>query len=275
MLPFLFSAMPDKSRTTVKSYLSHRQVSVNGCITTRFDSPLSPGDEVSITRSKGPEAFRHPLMRIVYEDDRIIVIDKRNGLLSIGTDKIQKKSAFYILSEYVKRQDPSAKIFVIHRLDRETSGLMMFARDQKTQETLQKSWKELVTDRRYAAVLEGSLPQPEGSITSFLTEDRNRKVWASDKGEGSQAVTFYKTLRSGKEYSLVDVRLETGRKNQIRAHMEWKGCPVAGDKKYNAVTNPAGRVCLHAYKLEFIHPETGRQMSFSLPLPRDFETMVK
>lgn len=267
--------MPDKSRTTVKSYLSHRQVSVNGCITTQFDQQLVPGDSVAINRAKGPEAFRHPLLRIVYEDDYIIVVDKRNGLLSVSTDKQQKRSAFYILSEYVKRRDQSQMIFVIHRLDRETSGLMMFARDQTTQETMQRSWKDLVSDRRYVAVTEGTPPGTEGSIISHLTEDRNRKVWASARGDGAEAVTYYSVEQRGEEYSLIDLRLETGRKNQIRAHLEWKGCPIAGDKKYSAKTNPAGRVCLHAYKLHFRHPATGEELLFETPIPRSFTEIVK
>lgn len=274
LLPFLFASMPDKSRTTVKSFLTHRQVSVNGCITTRFDHPLAPGDAVNISGSKGPEAFRHQMMRIVYEDDHLIVIDKRSGLLSIGTDKEQRRTAFYILSDYVKRQNPSARIFVIHRLDRETSGLMMFARSQEVQETVQRSWKRLVTDRRYVAVVEGSALSAEGEITSFLTEDKNRKVWASARGEGEQATTFYKTVRQGNRHALIDLKLETGKKNQIRAHMEWKGCPIAGDKKYGAKTDPAGRVCLHAYRLCFTHPVTGESMEFATPVPRDFTNNV-
>ena len=275
LLPFLFSALSEKSRTTVKSYLTHAQVAVNGCVTTRFDHPLKQGDTITVSKEKGRAVFRHPLMRIVYEDDQIIVIDKRNGLLSIGTDKEQTKTAFYILSDYVKRADPGARIFVIHRLDRETSGLMMFARDQKTQETMQRSWKSLVSDRRYVAVTEGCLPEDEGVIISYLTEDKNRKVWASAKGEGPQAATYYRVMNKGSQYSLVDLMLETGKKNQIRAHMEWKGCPIAGDKKYGAKTNPEGRVCLHAYKLRFSHPVTGEELDFTTPVPAGFTALVK
>lgn len=275
LLPFLFSVMSDKSRTTVKSFLTHRQVSVNGCATTRFDHPLSKGDIVEISKAKGRETFRHPMLSIVYEDEYLIVVNKRNGLLSIGTDKEQKKTAFYILSEYVKRQDPSALIFVIHRLDRETSGLMMFARDQKTQETMQRSWKTLVTDRRYIAVIEGYMSEDQGAITSYLTEDKNKKVWAAPRGEGKEATTYFSTVSKGKDYSLVEFRLDTGRKNQIRAHMEMMKCPIAGDKKYGARTNPTGRVCLHAYKLYFTHPATGEQKEFALPVPGEFRSSVK
>ena len=214
------------------------------------------------------------MLRIVYEDERLIVADKRNGLLSVGTEKEHRKTAFYILSEYIKRNNPAARLFVVHRLDRETSGLMIYAKDKRTQEILQKNWKTMVLDRRYAAVVEGGLPQTKGTIATLLREDRNRKVWASCNGTGEEAATDYTVLREGRNYSLVELSLHTGKKNQIRAHMEWMKTPIAGDKKYGAQTNPAGRVCLHAYKLCFIHPTTGERLDFSTGIPRIFEDTV-
>lgn len=274
LLSFLFEKMPEKSRTTVKSYLTHRQVSVNDCVTTLNSLRLEPGDVVSISREKGIEAFRHPMLRIVFEDEYIIVIDKRNGLLSIGTDKEQQRTAYYILSSYLKRQDPRNRIFVVHRLDRETSGLMVFAKSESVQETLQRSWKTLVRDRRYVAVIEGHLQEKEGVISSYLTEDRNRKVWAAKVGEGNPAVTYYSVLREGKNFSLIELKLDTGKKNQIRAHLEFKGTPIAGDKKYSAKTNPADRVCLHAYKLHITHPVSGEELNFSTRIPKLFEDIA-
>lgn len=271
LLPFLMESLTGRSRTTVKSYLTHGQVSVNGCATTQYNAPLSPGDTVAISREHGSEPLRHPKLRIVYEDDYLIVVNKSNGLLSMGTDKEQKKTAFYILSEYVKRQDPRNMIFIVHRLDRETSGLMLFAKNTAVQEKLQRGWKDLVTDRRYMALIEGHMSQDEGTIVSHLTEDRNHKVWAAREGEGNPAVTYYTVLKKGGEYSLLDLKLETGRKNQIRAHLEWKGTPIAGDKKYGALTNPVGRVCLHAYKLHLTHPVTGERLEFSTRIPGTFE----
>lgn len=274
LLAFLIKSMPDKSRTTVKSFLTHRQVSVNGCTTTQHDTALFPGDKVFVSREKGRESFRHPMLRIVFEDDHIIVIDKRNGLLSIGTDKEQKKSAFYILSEYVKRQEPRNRIFVLHRLDRETSGLMMFAKSQEVQEKMQRNWTSLVEDRRYVAVTEGCPEKDSGEIVSFLNEDRNRKMWATRNGEGTPAVTKYSVLNKGLRYSLLEMELETGQKNQIRAHLEWIGIPIAGDKKYSATTNPAGRVCLHACRLCIIHPVTGERLDFNTRIPQAFTSLV-
>lgn len=273
LLKFLFERMTDKSRTTVKSFLTHGQVSVNGCVTTQFNAMLQPGDEVSITSQRQEAVFHHPMMRIIYEDDWIVVIDKRNGLLSIATEKQPQKNAYYILSSYLKSRNPQNKIFIIHRLDRETSGLMMFARNEQTKERMQRHWQELVADRRYAAVIEGRLPAKSGNIEACLTEDANHKVWVTREGSGKKAVTHYSVLKTTQDYSLVDLKLDTGRKNQIRAHMEWMKTPIAGDKKYGAKTNPLERVALHAYKLDIIHPVTGERLSFSTHIPVNFESL--
>lgn len=275
LLEFLFEAMPDKSRTTVKSYLTKRRVSVNDLTTTQFNFPLRAGDRVTIGSGRTAPTPKSQQLQIVYEDSDIVVINKRNGLLSIGTDKEQKRTAYYILSDYVKQQHPDNKIFVVHRLDRETSGLMMFAKSQEVQEQMQRGWHRLVLDRRYVAVIEGALPKSEGEINAPLTQDRNHKMWVTRPGEGEEAITYYTTLRRGENYSLVDLRLVTGKKNQIRAHLEWKGTPIAGDKKYSAKTNPAGRVCLHAYRLSIVHPTTGKQLDFDTRIPKLFEDCVK
>ena len=275
LLEFLFEAMPDKSRTTVKSYLTKRRVSVNDLTTTQFNFPLRAGDRVTIGSGRTAPTPKSQQLQIVYEDSDIVVINKRNGLLSIGTDKEQKRTAYYILSDYVKQQHPDNKIFVVHRLDRETSGLMMFAKSQEVQEQMQRGWHRLVLDRRYVAVIEGALPKSEGEIDAPLTQDRNHKMWVTRPGEGEEAITYYTTLRRGENYSLVDLRLVTGKKNQIRAHLEWKGTPIAGDKKYSAKTNPAGRVCLHAYRLSIVHPTTGKQLDFDTRIPKLFEDSVK
>ncbi|HIW97291.1 MAG TPA: RluA family pseudouridine synthase [Candidatus Tidjanibacter gallistercoris] len=274
LLPFLLEAMAGRSRSAVKSCLTHGRVSVNGCRTTRHDTPLRAGDTVAVSQQKTAGTLRHPMLRVLYEDEYLIVADKRNGLLSVGTDKEQVKTAFRILSDYIKRNDPAARLFVVHRLDRETSGLIIYAKDQTTQEMLQRNWKDAVRDRRYAAVTEGRLPESKGTITTLLREDRSRKMWASLHGTGEKAVTDYSVLRQGKDYALVELSLRTGKKNQIRAHMEWMGTPIAGDRKYGARTNPAGRVCLHAYQLCFVHPRTGGLLDFSTGIPRLFEETV-
>lgn len=275
LLDFLFEQMPDRSRTTVKSYLTHRQVSVGDTLTTRFDYALSAGDTVSVSRQKGKPELQSNMLRIVYEDDAIIVIDKREGLLSMATDKEQQRTAYYILSEYVKAESPQNRIFIIHRLDRETSGLMVFARSEEIQEKMQRSWRETIIDRRYVAVTEGTPDTPEGTIETFLTEDRNHKVWVSRDEEGDKAVTHFRVIASGNRYALLDLKLQTGRKNQIRAHLEWLKHPIAGDKKYGAQTNPLRRVCLHAYRLHLCHPVDGRELHFETPVPKSFSEIVK
>ena len=273
LLEFLFSAIPDKSRTTVKSYLTHRQVSVNHIVTTQFDAKLKPGDRVEVSAEKGKTEFRHAMLRLVYEDDYLIVIDKKYGLLSIATDKIVGKTAYHILSEYVKQEDPRNRIFVLHRLDRETSGLMMFAKSQEIQQRLQSNWNENVTDRKYYAVVEGAFENPEGTITSYLAENKAFKVYATTPENGKEAILAYKTLKTNGDYSLLEVSLDTGRKNQIRAQLESVKHPITGDKKYGATTNAVDRVALHAGKIAFLHPVTDEEMAFESPLPYKFHAL--
>lgn len=270
LLNFLFSQLKGKSKTTVKSYLSHRQISVNNCITTQFDQRLGVGDTVMLNFGRAAVALRHPMLRIVFEDDYLIVIEKRNGLLSIATDKQATKTAFNILSDYVKTQHEGNKIFVLHRLDRETSGLMMFCKDQKLKFEMQKNWEQTVVERKYYAVVEGLLEENDGMISTYLTESAALKVYATNKHEGKLANTAFKVLSRKAPHTLLELELETGRKNQIRCHMEYIGHPIIGDKKYGAKTNPIGRVALHAGKLSFIHPVSGERLDFSTPVPSKF-----
>ncbi len=281
LLPFLMEHLEGESRTTVKSVLSHRQVTINDIISTKFNEPLAPGDVVGVTDGKVEELFRHPLLRVVFEDDHLIIIDKHNGLLSVGTDKEREKTAFYILSGYVKRADSRNRIFIVHRLDRETSGLMIFAKSEQMQEKLQREWAATVTRRRYVAVVEGNVPVEGDTISTYLTENKNFKVFATDYAPREQgadavkAVTRYRVLRRSDDYSLLEFELETGKKNQIRAHMEYIGHPISGDTKYGATRrSPIGRVALHAYQLTFVHPITGRTMRFSTAIPQKFESLL-
>ena len=275
LLPFLFSVFRDKSRTTVKSYLTHRQVSVNDRIATRHDTPLRSGDRIAILSGRGFAPLTHPMLRIVFEDEYLIVIDKREGLLSMGTEREKERTAYHILSHHIKQQDPRGLIFIVHRLDRETSGLMLFAKSQAIQEKLQKNWKQIVHKRTYIAVAEGIMPQQEGIIDAPLCENSRFKVYVPRNGEGIPAVTHYRVIRQERQRALVELELETGRKNQIRAHMESIGHPIVGDKKHGAPASDAGRVCLHASTLCFEHPVTGRLLNFTTSIPRLFEQLVK
>lgn len=274
---FLAEKFAGKSRSALKSMLAHRRVSVNGKITTAYDYRLRAGDEVSINRGRAAAELRHPMLRIVFEDQWIIVIDKRNGLLSMGTDRQRDKTAYSILSQHVKLEDPSNRIFIVHRLDRETSGLMVFAKSEEVKRRLQENWQRVVIDRKYVAVVDGVMPSEEGEIDAPLAENRNRKMFVSrtpDEDNAVDAVTRYRVLRSHEGRSLVELSLDTGRKNQIRAHLEYVGCPVAGDKKYSSRSTDAGRVCLHAYKLALYHPITNEKLFFSTSIPKLFDNLI-
>ena len=274
LMEFLASKMPQASRTKLKSLLTKRVVFVDNVITTQYNLPLQPGMKVQISRDKHTHEFRSNLLRIVYEDAYLIVVEKREGLLSVGTERERERTASTILNEYLRRQDRRSRVYVVHRLDRDTSGLMMFAKDEKTQHTLRDNWHELVFDRRYVAVVTGEMERDRGTVHSWLT-DRTLYVHSSlvDDG-GKESVTHYRTIKRTKGLSLVELHLETGRKNQIRVHMQDLGHPIVGDGRYGLEDfNPIGRLALHAFKLCFHHPVTGEEMRFETPYPAEFKKL--
>lgn len=272
LLAYMIEVMPEKSRTTLKSYLSHRQILVNGKLYTAFDTPVRRNDEIQILDVGVEPQNPNNRLRIIFEDEHIIIIEKKNGLLSMSTGKAGEQTAYTILNEHVRRRKKDARVFIVHRLDRDTSGLILFAKSEDVQQTLQTNWNDNVIERKYVAVVEGELPKKEDTIISWLTENpKSLKMMSSPKDNGGKkAITRYKLLKSNGKYSLVELELETGRKNQIRVQMASIGCPVAGDKKYGAVTNPLGRVCLHAQTLAFRHPVTGERLRFDTGIPQTF-----
>lgn len=275
LLDFLIAVMPDRKRTTVKEMLKHRQVMLGQTVTTQFDAPVSQGDKVSVNTTREFQFFSHPRLKLVYEDDDIIVINKGYGLLSMGTDKPGEQTAYSIVREYLKRKDPRNKLFIVHRLDRDTTGLMMFAKNMQAKETMQHNWNNMVLERRYIAVTEGALEPADGEIRSYLTENSAHEVYSTTRpGEGQLAVTYYRTLKVRQPYSLVELSLATGRKNQIRVHLKEKGHPIVGDRRYGAAPSPIHRLCLHAQTLRFVHPVTRRDMNFSAPLPAGFFRLI-
>lgn len=276
LLEFLLASMSDSKRTTVKDFLKYNQVMVNGTVTRQFDLELKAGDTVLVNTTREFQMLRNPRLSIVYEDDDIIVVNKGYGLLSVGTDKIKTGTAYSILRDYLKRIDPRNKLFIIHRLDQHTSGLMMFAKNVKAKEAMQHNWNNMVLERRYVAVVEGKLEPSEGEVRSYLAENSVHEVYSTDNPEeGQPALTLYRSLRCANGYTLVELQLETGRKNQIRVHMKDLGHPIAGDRKYGAKTSPIHRLALHAMTLRFAHPVTRADMNFSTPLPPQFAKMVK
>lgn len=274
LMEFLAAKMPDASRTKLKTLLSKRVVYVDNTIRTQYNFPLRPGMKVQISREKGKHEFHSNLMKIVYEDRYLIVIEKMQGLLSVNTERQKERTAYTILNEYVKRSDRRNRVYIVHRLDRDTSGLMMFAKDEQTQHTLRDNWHEIVFDRRYVAVVCGDMERDAGTVRSWLT-DRKLYVYSSPVDDGGQeSITHYRTIKRANGYSLMELNLETGRKNQIRVHMQDLGHPIAGDGRYGLEdVNPIGRLALHAFKLCFYHPVTGEPMQFETPYPGEFKKL--
>lgn len=276
LLDFLYQAMPDRKRITVKDYLRHRQVMVDGNVTSQWDTPVGPASLIRVNTSREFQTLANPRLRIVYEDDDIIVVNKGYGLLSVGTDTKREGTAYSILRDYVKRVNPRNKLFIVHRLDQHTSGLMLFAKTEQAKETMQHNWNNMVLERRYVAVVEGGAPEPpEGQVRTLLAENSEHVVYVTDNpAEGREALTEYCTLAARGNYALLELELATGRKNQIRVHMQHIGHPIAGDRKYGAKTSPIHRLALHARTLRFVHPVTRRDMNFSTPIPAAFRKML-
>lgn len=269
--------MPDRSRTDIKSWLRHGQMRIDGTVTTVFNAAVAPGAKVEVNLGRPFVTLRNPRLQLVYEDDDVIVINKGYGLLSVGTQSHRKEeSAYSILRDYVKTQDPRNKLYVVHRLDRDTSGLMMFAKSEEAQETLRHNWNNMVLDRLYVALLEGYVKEDSGFVKSRLAENSQFVVYSTENPEeGKLALTRFRVLKRGNGLSLVEFSLDTGRKNQIRVHSSEMGHPISGDRKYGARESRLNRLCLHARTLRFAHPVTRKDMRFELPVPSRFLDAVK
>ncbi len=277
LMAFLLEKMGGMSRSSVKSLLSHRQVSVNSKVTTQFNFSVKAGDVVIISSLKGNSELMHPKLRIIHEDDSLIVVLKKEGLLTVSTGKGDETTAFSILKNHVKKASNQNRIYVVHRIDRETSGVIVFAKNRETQLALQENWHRIVTRRIYVALVEGKVEKEKDTIVSWLTEnEKSLKIHSStvDNG-GQQAVTHYKVLKRNEKFTLLELQLETGRKNQIRVHLQGIGHPITGDKKYGSSLNPLGRMALHARLIEFIHPDTGKKVCFETSIPSEFLKVVK
>lgn len=276
LLEFLIQSMPQRKRTSIKELLKHSQIAVNGVPVTQFDTELHPGDNVQANLTREFHVFSHRRVKIDYEDDDIIVIEKGYGLLSMGTDKIKDGTAYSILRDYVKWEDPRNKLFIVHRLDRDTSGLMMFAKNMQAKEAMQHNWNNMVLNRKYVTVVEGNVEKDSGVVKSYLVENSQMEVYSSQEPvEGGElAVTRYKVLKRGNGHTMLEVELDTGRKNQIRVHMKDLGHPIAGDRKYGARASIIHRLALHARTLRFAHPVTRRDMNFTTPIPGSFFKLI-
>ena len=274
LIAFIMEKMHGMSRNRAKALITNRVVLVNNTITTHPLAELKPGDVVQLDRSKHKKSFHCKDLDIVFEDPYLLVIDKHPGLLSMSNNSRQQ-TVQTVLNRYLEKGGGRNTSHLVHRLDRDTSGLMVYAKDVQTQQSLINNWQQLVTDRRYLALVEGELEQQRGRIQSWLTEDKKFVTHSSpvDNG-GKYAVTHYNVLASSNGYSLVECELETGRKNQIRVHMADLGHPVVGDRKYGSDEDPMRRLGLHAYMLCFTHPVTGKHMRFETPVPYCFEKLL-
>ncbi len=271
LLEFIIQAMDGISRNKAKDILAGHGVTVDRRNTTRYDEPLHAGQVVRISKHKRNTQLLNQYVKIVYEDKDLIVIEKATGILSMPATAKQY-SVKQVLDEYFAKRHFKCTAHTVHRLDRDTSGLMMYAKDLEIAKILEDNWQEIVYDRRYVAVVSGEMEREGGTIESWLKDNKAYVTYSSptDPGGGKYAITHYHTLRTSPRHSLIELKLETGRKNQIRVHMKDIGHPVLGDIKYGDGRDPIGRLCLHAFRLHFFHPRTGEPMLFETPFPKDF-----
>ena len=263
------------SRNKVKTLLTHRAILVNKTITTQYNFMLQPGMLVQLSKNHHQKEFKSAHIRLVYEDAYLLVIEKREGLLAVGSDKQKEMSAYSILTDYVKRSSKQRRIYGVHRLDREASGLMIFAKDERTKQNLQDNWERLVTERAYVAILNGEMEKDKGVISSWLAGEQLLVAHTATNNNGEKAVTYYSTVKRANGYTLVELDLGNGRKEQIRLHMQELNHPIVGDIKCNIENNPLKRLALHAFLLRFHHPVTGELLNFETPYPIAFRQLMQ
>jgi 23S rRNA pseudouridine1911/1915/1917 synthase len=273
LLEYLLATLP-MSRNKVKDTLQGRGIKVNGKTVTQYDYPLVPGTVVEVSNSKKNDNFKSKYVNLVYEDQYLVVIEKKPGILSMaaGHSSLNVKT---VLDEYFKKTRQKCRAHVVHRLDRDTSGLMIYAKDMETEQILEHEWHDIVYDRRYVALCSGEMEEDTGTVANWLKDNKAYVTYSSpvDNG-GKYAVTHFFVLDRSTDYSLVEFKLETGRKNQIRVHSADMGHPVCGDVKYGNGDSPLHRLCLHAYVLCFYHPVTHKPMEFSTPIPPQFRAVI-
>lgn len=269
LLNFLYKNVQGKSKNNIKSLLKNGQVFVNSKKQIKFNFLLKENDHVKIQLRK-LNSFPY---KILYEDESLIAIEKPAGLLTVSTEQEKEKTAYKIVRNYL--QEKGQKVFIVHRLDRDTSGILLFAKNEKMKIMLQKHWNDITLKRGYMAIIEGTMKTDFGTIRSFLKEESNKMVHSTKGMDGKLAITRYQTIAKNKEYSLLEVFLETGRKNQIRVHMSEAGHPIIGDTKYQATKNPINRLGLHSHLLEFIHPFSKKVITLESSIPDSFNKLLK
>lgn len=271
LLEALTNNLPDLSRKKLKTFLKYEMVEVDGRVVTNANHIVLHGSTIKVHFSK--RVIDEFDLNIIYEDADLIAIDKPAGLLSISNSKEKEFTAFRMVSDYLKKEKPSSKLFVVHRLDQGTSGVLVFAKNERIKKKLQESWNDIVKKREYIAVVEGKI-NDKGTIESYLAMNHFQKVYSTKNTEGWYAITHYKKLKYNNGYTLLKVDIDTGRRNQIRVHLSEVGHPVTGDKKYGAKKNPINRLALHASVLEFVDPRTGATLKLEAQVPSVIRHLV-
>lgn len=276
LLDSLYRNVKNKSKNNIKNFLARGNVLVDGRIITRYNYPLKIGQKVVVNMQQVKNKLSRVDIDIIYEDKEIIVINKPAGLLSIATEKEVNDTAYHYVMKYLKNKNDNQKVFIIHRLDKDTSGVLMFAKNENVKFMFQDKWNDLVEKRHYLAIVEGVMEKDKDTIKTWLKENEKHLMYSSHKpGDGDEAITRYQVKKTNPKYSLLDVYIDTGRKNQIRVHMKDLHHPIIGDKKYGSNTNPIKRLGLHAYVLELKHPVTNKLLHFEAPVPIEFNKLFK
>ncbi len=277
LLAYLFRELSSLKKTRVKQMLKFGSVLVNGEIVTAHSHPLKKGDRVTFIGKKEATAARAKTklpFRIEYEDEDVLVVDKPAGLLTVSTESEKEYTLYFAVTAYVRTVKKESRVFIVHRLDRDTSGLLVLAKNMQAKLFLQSNWDQAV--KEYSAVVEGRPRSSEGTIRSSLAEDKFRRVYKTGEKGAKDSITHYRMIKSNGQYSLLELSLGTGRKNQIRVHLADEGTPVAGDYKYGAATDPIGRMALHASYLSFPHPtNVEKTLAFNSPAPLDFTALCR
>lgn len=273
LLDALAQLFPDSSKTTLRQMLQADRVRVNGEVERSAKREVEPGDVLDIAQ-KSVQAALPPGIAILHEDDDILVVLKSHGLLTVATERERETTTQAYLNAYLKEKGEE-RVHVVHRLDRETSGVLIFAKSFEAREALKAQFAVHEVDRVYVAIIEGEIDPPRGTIRSHLRERKDLRMESVDAHPDAKlAVTHYRTIQTSGRYSMLEVTLETGRKNQIRTHLAEKGHPIVGDRLYGSTVNPLGRLGLHAKLLGFDHPTTGKHMVFTAPVPKSFRNLV-
>ena len=271
LLDYLYNNI-DMPKKRIKQYLTHGAIFVNNTKTTKYNYRILPGMTIMIdTDSKNKKTLPFD---ILFEDDHIIVVNKPSGLLTIATAKEKEKTLYHIVREYLVSKDKNARVFIVHRLDKDTSGVVVLAKDEKTKNKLQENWNEYVSLREYVAVVHGRLNKESDRIVQKLKETKTNLVYVSRDNDGKEAITNYKVIKENNDYSMVSITLETGRKNQIRVAFNTLHHPIVGDKKYSTIKDNESRLFLHANRLKMYYPEIRKDILFETSTPNEFKKIM-